>query len=103
VKVAGSVSVPMSVQLLPGSTTQAQVTWASADAPRGFAFDIQVEAPGSSQFVDWLVGRTDPTRVFGPGDPFYVGPGTYSFRGRMRNLANGASSRYSDPASIVLG
>jgi hypothetical protein len=28
----------------------AQVTWASADAPAGFAFSVQVEQPGSSSF-----------------------------------------------------
>ena len=98
----GEVRVPISVKFLPGTTNQALVTWASNDAPSGFVFDVQVRQPGSSSFVDWRVGQTALSGVFGPGDPLYVGPGTYSFQARLRNLGNGAHSGYSAPKAITL-
>jgi streptogramin lyase len=98
----GRVKVPIAVQPVVGTTNQAQVTWSSAEPPVGFAFDVQVEQPGSSSFVDWRVGVAGPTAAFGPSDPLYVGPGTYRFRSRMRNTSNGAASGYSAPKSIML-
>jgi virginiamycin B lyase len=99
----GVVKVPIGVALVPGTTNQALVTWASTDAPPiGFVYDVQVEQPGSSAFVDWKTGVTTPTGVLGPGDPHYVGPGTYAFRARIRNTANGAASGYSSPKQITL-
>jgi virginiamycin B lyase len=98
----GQVRVPISVKLLPGATNQAQVYWAQNTAPAGYVFDVQVRQPGSSSFVDWRVGQTAPSGVFGPPDPLYVGPGTYSFQARLRKLSNGAHSGYSLPRSITL-
>jgi streptogramin lyase len=98
----GTVRVPIQVSLVPGTTNQAQVQWSSADPPAGFVFDVQVRQPGSRDFVDWRPGVLGATGVFGPSDPLYVGPGTYAYRARIRNVTNGASSGYSSAASIGL-
>jgi streptogramin lyase len=98
----GMVQVPIRVQLVSGTTSQAQVIWASAGAPLGFAFDVQVEVPGSPSFVDWRTRVSGDTAAFGPTDPLWVGPGTYSFRSRIRNTQNSAASGYSTPKSIAL-
>jgi virginiamycin B lyase len=98
----GKVKVPIAVQLVVGTTDQARVTWASGDAPAGFAFDVQVKQPGSSSFTDWRAGVTELNGVFGPSDPLWVGPGTYSFRARIRQLSGGRASGYSRGMSISL-
>ena len=54
----GRVSVPISATRAAGTTSVANVTWASGDAPGGDVFDVQVEAPGSSSFVPWRTGTT---------------------------------------------
>jgi len=90
------------VQLVVGTTDQARVTWASGDAPPGFVFDVQVRQPGSSSFMGWRTGVTELNGVFGPSDPLWVGPGTYSFRSRLRQASTGAASGYSGPGSISL-
>jgi len=98
----GKIKVPMAVQLVIGTTDQARVTWASGDAPPGFVFDVQVRQPGSSSFMDWRTGVTELNGVFGPPDPLWAGPGTYSFRSRLRQVSTGAASGYSGPGSISL-
>jgi virginiamycin B lyase len=98
----GQIRVPIVAQLVPGTTNQAQVVWASADPPSGFVFDVQVAQPGGG-FVDWRTGVTGSNGVFGPSDPLYVGPGTYRFRARIRNTANGAACGWSAPGSVALG
>jgi len=99
----GKVKVPIIVQTLPGTTSTAQVTWASAAPPSGFAFDVEVETPGSSSWQTWLTGVSSTTATLGPagGGP-YTGPGTYKFRSRIRNTGNGAASGYSPTGSIAL-
>jgi streptogramin lyase len=95
------VKVPTSVQPLVGAPG-AQVDWASADAPAGFAFDVQVKVPGSTSFSDWRAGITDLSGAFTPSDPLWAGPGQYSFRARLRNLSSGDASGYSAGKSISL-
>jgi streptogramin lyase len=97
----GQVSVPISVQPVVGAPA-AQVTWASADPPAGFAFNVQVEQPGSATFVPWQTGVTSLSATFGPSDPLWAGPGTYQFRAQLENTVNGATSGFSAPASISL-
>ena len=99
----GKVAVPITVQQQPGSTDAAQVTWASASPPGGFAFDVEVKTPGSHLFTSWLTGATATSGTLGPGSGPYTGPGRYQFRSRIRNTGSGASSGYSLPASITLG
>jgi hypothetical protein len=98
----GQVSVPMTVTQVPGTTNEAQATWAVGDAPPGDAFDVQVKPPGSARFVAWLTGVPDLTGVFGPASAPWTGPGKYQFRARLRQLATGAASGYSAPAAITL-
>jgi streptogramin lyase len=98
----GTVKVPIVVTPVVGAVDTAQVTWASADPPAGFAFDVQVKRPGTSSFVPWRTGVTSLTATFGPSDPLWAGTGTYRFRARMRNLANGKASGYSNAKAITL-
>jgi streptogramin lyase len=100
--VTGTVTVPTLVSLQPGTTNVAQVVWAAADAPAGFAFDVQVRQPGSSVWITWRARQTILQSTFTPSDPLYTGPGAYSFRARLRHLADGTHSGYSKPASIAL-
>jgi streptogramin lyase len=97
----GQVSVPISVQSVVGAPA-AQVTWAAADPPAGFVFNVQVEPPGSGAFVPWQTGVTSLSATLGPGDPLWAGPGTYQFQAQLENAANGASSGFSLPGSITL-
>jgi streptogramin lyase len=98
----GQVSVPVNVQPVVGAVDTAQVTWASASPPAGFAFNVQVEQPGSSTFIPWQTGVTSQTATFGPNDRLWAGPGTYQFRAQMENATNGAASGFSPAASISL-
>jgi streptogramin lyase len=99
----GSVQVPVRVALSQGMTDQADVLWSTHVAMGSTVFDVQVEQPGSSVFVDWLIDQSGRSQSFGPSDPLYVGPGTYTFRARMRDALTGAASGYSPPRSVVLG
>jgi virginiamycin B lyase len=99
---SGKVAVPITVQLQPGTTDTAQVTWASASPPGGFAFDVEVKTPGSHSFVSWQAGATATSGTLGPLSGPYTGPGTYHFRSRIRNTGSGAASGYSAPGSITL-
>ena len=98
----GTVKVPILVKPVTGHTDQAQVTWSSAAPPAGYAFDIQVEQPGSTSFMSWKTGQTATNALFGPADPKYVGAGTYRFQARLRNTGNGKASGYSSAKSITL-
>ncbi|HEY1331903.1 MAG TPA: hypothetical protein VGH10_10590 [Actinomycetota bacterium] len=98
----GSVTAPITVGRLPGTTDTAQVTWASGDAPAGFGFDVQVRGPTSGGFVDWRPGVTSLAGSFGPSDPLWAGPGTYAFRARLRDLSSGAASGFSKAGSVKL-
>ncbi len=98
----GTVQVPITVTPVVGAVDTAQVTWASAGPPAGFAFDVQVKRPGTSSFVPWRTGVTSQTATFGPSDPLWAGTGTYRFRARMQNMTNGKASGYSNAKAITL-
>lgn len=98
----GRVSVPISATRAAGTTSVANVTWASGDAPGGDVFDVQVEAPGSSSFVPWRTGTTALDGSFGPADPLWAGTGSYRFRARLRNVSSGAASGFSALRAIAL-
>jgi hypothetical protein len=72
------------------------VTIASAVAPAGYVYDVQVKRPGSSHYVGWLHGVTAPA-----ADYTAQSPGAYRFRARMRNLKSGEAAGWS-PAAIVV-
>ena len=98
----GTVQVPIVVQPVVGTTGQAQVTWASADAPGGFAFDVQVKPPHASAFENWMTGVTSLGGVFGSSLPQWVGPGRYAFRAALIQETTGAASNFSPGMSIDL-
>jgi len=59
-------------------------------APPGFVFDVQIKRPGATKFVAFRRGTTSPSVHFKP-----TGHGTYYFRARLRNKANGKASGWS--------
>jgi streptogramin lyase len=97
----GTVKVPI-LASSAGGGTEAAVTWASAAAPAGDVFDVQVEQPGSQTFVDWKTSQSATKAMFGPSDPLYIGTGSYAFRARLRKSSNGKASGYSSSASVAL-
>lgn len=101
---SGLVDIPLTVGSVAGPAgPAAQVTWATADAPAGFGFDVEVKAPHShGTFVPWQTGVSNLSAVFGSADPLWVGPGKYSFEARLRNLSSGAASGFSKPKGILL-
>lgn len=89
--------VRMRIDPLTGTEeTQFRVVWASEPAPVGFVFDIQGMTPASGEWASWRTGQTRAKARMRPR----VGPGTYSFRARVRNTATGAASGWSPPVSI---
>jgi len=81
-----------------GVTTTFTITWAANHPPTSYVFDVQIQRPGSSLWVDWQLGVTTVSATFVPDS----GTGTYSFHARYRKLSTNKSSQYSDPASIVV-
>jgi len=98
----GSVQVPIVAQRVAGTTDEAQVTWASHDAPAGFAFDVQVKAPRSNKWTSWLTRTTALGSGFGPSLRQWKGTGTYQFRSGLVDEENGTGSGYSPSAKISL-
>jgi hypothetical protein len=78
------------------SATTFTVTWASATAPSGYVYDIQIKRPGTTSFVSWKMGQTARLTTFTPDR----GAGTYGFRARLRKTSNGRASGYSPVKSI---
>jgi uncharacterized repeat protein (TIGR01451 family) len=99
-KLGHSSTVFVALKKKPGTGTTATpftVTWASASAPAGYAFDIEIARPGGA-FVPWLTGQTAKSAVFTPD----AGTGTYKFRAKMRLISSGATSGFSKVLSIVV-
>jgi streptogramin lyase len=97
----GQVIVPIEVAPVVGAPG-ANVTWASAAAPSGSGFDVQLKAPGSRDWVTWQSGVSSLSAQFGPNDPLWAGAGKYSFRARLRQLTSNAASGFSAAKSITL-
>ena len=95
---AMTVKVPEKVSPASGGTaTTFTLTWSSAAAPSGYAFDIRIRRPGGS-WARWLTGQTGMSASFVPD----AGTGTYKFRARMRNRGNQAVSGWSAVKSITV-
>jgi len=95
----GTIEVPIRISPRSGDPrTDFTVIWASAPLRTGFVEDIQIKRPGSPAFVDWMTGQT------GRSAPFTAdaGPGTYSFRARLRKSADDSHSGYSVGKSILV-
>jgi acetyl esterase/lipase/plastocyanin len=80
-----------------GTTTPFTVAWAAIPPPPNLMFDVYVQEPGSTQFVQWQLGAGTTQDVFTPD----AGPGTYTFRVRLRNLADQVEA-YSPTVSITV-
>jgi plastocyanin len=95
----GTVKVPLLVSPAGGSaSTRFVVTWSSIAPPTGFAFDVQIKRPGSTQWVDWRIDQSTTKARFVPD----AGTGTYSFRARIENIAKARSAKWSPVASIAV-
>jgi plastocyanin len=95
----GSVKVPIIVSATRGEVTDTfTVRWASAVAPAGFEYDVQVKRPGSSVWANWKVNQTGTTASFVPDG----GTGVYSFRARMQNTSNTKASGWSPLKTITI-
>lgn len=94
---SGIVSVPVKGTLLDGSPTRIRVRWAAAQAPEGYAYDVQVKRPGGV----WKLWKDDVTRV-SASFKAVAGDGTYRFRARMVRLADAAHSRWSVADAVVV-
>lgn len=95
----GSVKVPITVSATTGQVTDTfTVRWASAVAPVGFEYDVQVKRPGSSVWANWNVNQTRTSASFVPDG----GTGVYSFRARMQNASNMKASGWSPLKTITI-
>jgi hypothetical protein len=80
-----------------GTTTNFTVTWASATAPTGYVYDVQIQRPGGG-LVNWQTGVTAKNASFVPD----AGVGVYAFRARLRKTSNGKASGYSAAKKITV-
>jgi Glycosyl hydrolase family 26 len=81
-----------------GVTTVFTITYAGNQAPTGFGFDVQIKRPGSANWENWLTNQYDNEATFVPDS----GTGTYQFRARYHNTANGTFSKWSPQVSILV-
>jgi hypothetical protein len=96
---ASAVSVGMGSTAASGTTSTAfGLHWASATPPAGYTYDLQVKRPGTTDYTDLRVGTSTRSTRFTPDS----GVGTYSFRTRIRNTGNGASSGWSSAKTITV-
>jgi plastocyanin len=94
----GIISVPVGTFPLAGGTsTSFTITWASAAPATNYVFDVQIKRPGGS-WTDWKTAVTFQSIPFVPDS----GAGTYSFRARYHNNANGKFSSWSTAVSITV-
>jgi outer membrane protein assembly factor BamB len=95
----GSIKAPMVLTPTTGSlSTVFNIAWAGIVAPAGYVYDVQIKRAGSSVWTNWLTGQTQPSTTFVADS----GKGTYQFRARMKNTANGKASNYSAAKSITV-
>lgn len=93
----GTVKILPLANQVTSAGTYVWVTWAAQSAPSGYCYDVQVETPGSTTYVNWLKGTTAPNGSFDTGGK----QGSYLFRSRLRNTNNGAHSGWSATYVIV--
>jgi hypothetical protein len=78
-------------------TTTFQITWASIRAGGSLTFDVEIRRPGTPDYARWGSGSR-PRAAFHAD----AGPGVYSFRARVRDIASGARTGYSPPVFILV-
>jgi plastocyanin len=95
----GSVAVKASAFPRSGPVgTKFTIKVGSTDAPSPYVFDIQRKDPGGAWHT-WLNGVTTGNNTF---DSTGFTAGTYQFRARVRNSGNGAASKWSPAASVMV-
>jgi outer membrane protein assembly factor BamB len=95
----GTVKAPMILTPKTGSaTTVFTIEWASATAPAGFVYDVQIKRPGDTVWSNWLTGQTIGQTTFVPD----AGTGGYQFRGRLKSSSTGAAINYSAAQTITV-
>jgi plastocyanin len=80
------------------ATTTFSVRWALGSPPIGYAYDVQVQRPGSTTWKMFANDTTLPSATFLPD----AGSGTYRFRARLQRLQSKASG-YSGSVAIAVG
>ncbi len=96
----GTIKVPVSASPTFGGTTTAfAIAWASADPPPRLVYDLQIHRPDSAGWTKWRWSQIGRSAAFVPD----VGPGTYSFRARLREPAMAKRSGWSTGLSIIVG
>jgi plastocyanin len=99
-RLKGTVVVPVVLSPSSGAVDSSfQVTWSSQPAPAGYVYEIDVQRPGSTRFAPWTYGTTLESGSFVPD----AGPGTYSFRARLRHVASRKAGPFSPTGSISVG
>jgi hypothetical protein len=93
-----TVKVPILVPSSGQQNTPFTITWASQPPTTGFVEDIQFKYPETTTWTNWITGQTTISGDFTPIN----GPGTYQFRARLRNTANGKASAYSAAKSVTV-
>lgn len=95
----GRIHVPVSASPAEGSLKRTfTITWASAPAGYGFAYDVRLKRPGRD-WIDWRSAVGARNGTFRP----HSGKGDYRFEGRLRRTDTGAVSLWSDAATITVG
>ena len=94
---SSSVGVPVKLPASGRTGMPFTVTWSAAAPAQSFVFDVQVRTPSDTGFHNWQVGQTNVAATYVPS-----APGSYSFRARLRNSANGAFSRWSPPRAVTV-
>jgi plastocyanin len=95
----GTVSVRIGASPPSGPVgTKFRITVASIVAPAGFVYDIQKKDPGGN----WANWKMNVTAKAVPFDSTGFAPGTYSFRSRLHDTGNGATSGYSQAKSVTV-
>jgi uncharacterized repeat protein (TIGR01451 family) len=95
---SGTIQIPPTVTPTRGPQgSPFTVRWASVAPPSGDVFDVQVMVPGGS-FADWKTGQTAISGTYTPS----AGPGTYSFRARVRNASTQKATGYSPAVAIAV-
>jgi plastocyanin len=93
----GTIKAPMVLSPDSGDlSTTFTIQWAGGKAPAGYVYDVQIWRPRASDWVNWMTDQTIASSTFVPD----AGRGTYQFRARFTNTANGNSSSYSAAKNI---
>ena len=88
------INVPVNAPTSARVNVPFPLTWASVSQGSNMVFDVQVQLPGTPDFVPWQTTAALSDNYTAPS------PGKYRFRARMRNTVSGAATDYSPPALV---